>query len=91
MPETGPWQVTLLREPKKVLAKVPADLRRRLLDALHRLEADPRPTGCKKLQGHDDLYRQRVGDWRIVYAVRSAQGIILVTEIAPRGSAYRKL
>ena len=91
MPETGPWQVILLRDPKKVLARVPGDLRRRLLAALHGLAEDPRPAGCKRLKGYAELYRVRVGDWRIVYAVRDDQVIVLVTEIAPRGGAYKDL
>jgi len=90
MPESGPWQVILLREPKKVLAKVPGDLRRRLLTALHGLAADPRPAGCKRLKGYD-LYRVRVGDWRITYAIEDDKLIVLVAEIAPRGGAYRDL
>lgn len=91
MPETGPWQVILLREPKKVLARVPGDLRRRLLAALHGLAEDPRPAGCKRLKGYAELYRVRVGDWRIVYTVRDDQVIVLVTEIVPRGGAYKDL
>ena len=91
MPEAGPWQVILLREPKKILARVPADLRRRLLAALHGLAADPRPVGCKRLKGYEELYRVRVGDWRVTYAVKDAELIILVIEIAPRGDAYRDL
>ena len=91
MSETGPWQVILLREPKKILARVPADLRRRLLAALHELAVDPRPAGCKKLKTADPLYRIRVEDWRITYAIEDDNLIVLVTEIAPRGGAYRDL
>jgi mRNA interferase RelE/StbE len=85
------WQVILLREPKKILAKVPADLRRRILARLHELESDPRPANCKKLAGHDDLYRVRVGDWRVTYAIKDAELIVLIVEVAPRGGAYRDL
>lgn len=28
------------------------------------LAAEPRPVGCKKLKGYDNLYRLRIGDWR---------------------------
>jgi mRNA interferase RelE/StbE len=85
------WQVILLREPKKVLARVPADLRRRLLTVLHGLEVEPRPNGCRKLRGHEDLYRLRVGDWRIVYGVQDDRLVVLVIEIAARGDAHRNL
>jgi mRNA interferase RelE/StbE len=85
------WQVILLRDPRKVLAKAPADLRRRPLAALHELEHDPRPPGCKKLRGHENLYRLRVGDWRIIYSPEDDRLIVLVIEIAPRGGAYREI
>ena len=85
------WQVILLREPKKILAKVPADLRRRILARLHELESDPRPAGCKNLTGYTDLYRVRVGDWRITSAIKDAELIVLIVEVAPRGGAYRDL
>lgn len=84
------WQVILAREPKKILAKLPADLRRRILTELHGLERDPRPAGCKKLTGVD-FYRVRVGDWRITYRIEEDRLLVLVLEIAPRGGAYRNL
>ncbi|OQA46880.1 MAG: Plasmid stabilization system protein [Chloroflexi bacterium ADurb.Bin325] len=91
MTEPIRWTVILLRQPNKILARLPADLRRRLLAALHKLEDDPRPQGYRKLEGYEDLYRVRVGDWRIIYAIRDAELIVLVVEVAPRGSAYRDL
>jgi mRNA interferase RelE/StbE len=29
------------------------------------LASNPRPAGCKKLKGYHDLWRIRVGDWRV--------------------------
>jgi mRNA interferase RelE/StbE len=53
------------------------------------LGLDPRPRGCKKLQGDDDLYRVRAGDFRIVYAVRDALLLVLVVKIGNRRDVYR--
>ena len=39
---------------------------RRVLSALRALAGEPMPPGCEKL---DDVYRVRVGDWRIIYMV----------------------
>ena len=55
------------------------------------LAKNPRPAGCKKLSGFDNLYRVRVGDWRISYAIEDERLVILVLEIALRGDAYRNL
>ena len=65
--------------------------RERLSQAIDDLAENPRPHGCKKLEGHDDLYRIRKGDWRISYAVKDEQLLILVIEVAQRSSAYRNL
>lgn len=87
----GGWQVTLLHDAEKVLGKTPRDLRRRLVAAIDDLERDPRPAGCKKLTGYENLYRLRVGDWRIIYAIENDRLVMLVIEIAPRGGAYKDL
>ena len=33
------------------------------------LADNPRPPGCKKLKGHKDLWRIRIGDYRVVYVI----------------------
>lgn len=85
------YQVLLERQPEKVLRRLSRDLLRRIDEALRDLERDPRPPGCRKLSGHESLYRIRVGDWRIIYAVEEDRLVVLVIEIAPRGDAYRNL
>lgn len=84
------WKVVFHRQAEKVLHRLPKDLVGRLWRAIQILAANPRPEGCKKLEGHDNLYRIRVGDWRISYAVEDDTLIVLILEIAPRGGAYRK-
>ena len=65
------WQVLLLKGPQKILRKLPADVRNRLLAALHGLEKEPYPAGVKKLTGYESYFRIRVGDWRIIYTVEA--------------------
>lgn len=85
------WEVIVLRDPEKVLVKLPRDLRHRLWTAIDSLGSNPRPAGCKKLRGYADLYRLRAGDWRITYAVQDDKLIVVVVEVAPRGGAYKGL
>ena len=51
---------------------------------------NPRPQGSKKLGGEDGLYRIRVGDYRIVYAIRDDILVVLVVRIGHRSEVYRK-
>ena len=85
------WQIILTRQPQKVLRRLPKDLLQRIDLQFVALSKNPRPAGSKKLSGFDNLYRVRVGDWRISYAIEEERLVILVLEIAPRGNAYRNL
>jgi mRNA interferase RelE/StbE len=33
---------------------------------------NPRPAGSKKLKGHSDQWRVRIGDWRVLYIIDDA-------------------
>ena len=42
-----------------------------------------------KLQGESELYRVRVGDYRIVYQIQDAVLVVLVVKIGHRREIYR--
>lgn len=84
------YQVKLEKTPAKLMRRLPRDLVQRLASAIEGLSKNPRPVGCKRLKGHD-LYRVRVGAWRIIYTVKDDQLLVLIVEVAPRGGAYRNL
>jgi mRNA interferase RelE/StbE len=44
----------------------------------------------RKLKGHTELYRLRVGDWRVVFSYID-NNTVLIESIMPRGKAYRRL
>jgi len=52
-------------------------LRTLLVKRLHTLHTCPRPPGIAKLDGMDHLYRIREGDYRIIYAIREKDLIVL--------------
>ena len=66
-----------------------AKLLKRLHKALEGLQTDPHPPASIKHSGEDDLHRIRVGDYRILYAVRDAQLLVLVVDIGHRREIYR--
>jgi mRNA interferase RelE/StbE len=74
---------------------VTKDLRRiekadvqRILQAINTLVTDPRGPGCKKLSGQD-LFRVRLGAYRIIYQIRDEELVIIVIKVAHRSTAYR--
>lgn len=84
------YKVELKREPEKFIRRQTRKIQSQLFSVLRQLQKDPRPKQAKKLAGMDDLYRIRVGDYRIVYTIKHKKLLILVVRIAHRKEVYRK-
>ena len=85
------WQIIVDRQPERIFRRLPKPLLQRIREKIWSLAENPRPPGCKKLVGYDNLYRVRLGDWRISYAIEDDRLIVLVLEVAHRSKAYRSL
>jgi len=75
---------------RKELEGLPDNVLGRVLRKIDSLCSAPRPAGCKKLKGYKDLWRVRVGDWRVVYITDDAAKLISITRIAHRGLGYER-
>jgi len=60
----------------------------RLATKLDGLAANPRPSSCRKLHGYKDLWRIRVGDYRVVYIIDDDRKMVSVTRVAHRRDVY---
>ncbi len=74
----------------KALRRLPATVQRRIVTAVESLADDPRPAGCVKLAGDDNLWRIRVGAYRVVYEVHDQRLVVLIVRLGHRGDVYRK-
>lgn len=63
--------------------------RRRIVDKIRSLGANPRPHGSEKLAGYDDRYRLRQGNYRIVYNINDARREVTIFKVAHRRDVYR--
>lgn len=61
----------------------------RVVRVIQQLVADPRPRGCRKLSGHDDVFRVRVGRFRILYSVEDRRLVVIVLKVGDRRDVYR--
>lgn len=76
---------------EKTLEKIKSNVKRNIKKHLRKLAADPfsRQIDVKKLKGLDgkpDLFRLRVGEYRIIYFIQ--ENNIFITEIMLRGKGY---
>lgn len=84
------YEVRLTPQVARVLRKTrDRELVRRLVSALDALANRPRPAGCRKLEGGDDLWRVRVGEHRIIYSIDDGALLILVITVGNRRDVYR--
>ena len=72
------YEVRIHPSAAREFEKLDPGMRRRVRRTVDRLARDPR-AGSVKLRGADDLWRLRVGDYRVVYQIRDA--ILLVPVI----------
>ena len=52
------------------------------------LADNPRPLGCKKLRGYKDLWRIRIGDYRVIYLIDTAAKAVTIMHVAHRREIY---
>jgi mRNA interferase RelE/StbE len=83
------YQIVFTRSAAKELEALPEPIALRILQRIEALAVTPRPAGCRKLVGSDNLWRIRVGDYRVVYSIDDPQGVIDVVAVRHRRDAYR--
>ena len=84
------YEIQLAPAALRSLKKLQRPIQVRLAHAIDSLAVDPRPPGTTKLSGEDELYRIRVGDYRIIYSIENNLLLVLVVAIGHRREIYRK-
>ena len=79
------------RAAERALDRIPADRRRQLLSRIESLAADPtrHSANVKPLVG-SDLFRLRVGDYRVLFSLDEAAEVLTVDLIRTRGDVYKR-
>ena len=83
------YRVVFARSARRELERLEMSVARRIISRIEALATDPRPPGCVKLQGAADLWRIRIGDYRVVYSVDDNARIVDIRVVRHRSDAYR--
>jgi mRNA interferase RelE/StbE len=83
---TARYEIRFLPSVRKDLRSIPRPAVRRILAAIGQLAEHPRPPGSKKLTSLD-LYRIRVGVYRIVYEIHDRELVIAAVKVGHRREA----
>lgn len=71
------------------LKKLPEQVRQRLQPQIESLATDPRPPGVVKLEGTENGYRIRIGDYRVLYEIHDAVLRVAVVKVGHRRDVNR--
>ena len=85
------YNIEFVRRAERQLRSLSQDIQRRLDAAIQGLKENPRPPGCKKLTGVADLWRVRVGEYRIVYQIRERELLLSVVRVGITGKCTAEL
>jgi len=85
-----PYSLKLHGDVEKQLKRMSSNDRERVVETMRSLRDEPRPGACVHLE--ENLYRVRVGDYRIIYAIFDCELVVFVCKVARRTEAtYREL
>lgn len=85
----GRYEIRVAERAAKELERLGRQEQRRIVARIERLAEEPRPRGCVKLSGAEDIYRIRIGEYRVLYEVRDGVLVVLVLRVRHRRDAYR--
>jgi len=74
----------------KFLSKLDRDGKERVFKRIKELGNDPFPSDVKKIKGERDVYRIRIGAFRVLYKIISKNDTILVFRVDKRSRVYRR-
>jgi mRNA interferase RelE/StbE len=81
-------RITIARSARKELEGLPTALVGRVWSRIEALAVEPRPRGSRKIMGARNLWRLRVGDYRVVYSVDDQEQLVDIVAVRHRSSAY---
>jgi mRNA interferase RelE/StbE len=84
-----PYRIVILPRARRELAKLPKPAAERIARSIDALTHQPLPPGVKKLAGDDELWRVRVGEYRVIYQIQDAVLLVTVVRIGHRRDVYK--
>jgi len=83
------YRVEFTGSATKELANAHPEVRAAIARRIDALAREPRPRGAVPLRGDlKGLWRLRVGDYRVMYAIDDVARVVTIAAVGPRGSVY---
>ena len=77
------YRIEIISTAQKQILSLPRQAQVEIAQAIDCLANYPRPSRCKKLRGAE-LWRLRLGRYRVVYTIDDKASLVTVIKVAPR-------
>ena len=75
---SGNWQIRIRDVVYKQISRFPVKDQERLLRSIEQLSVNPFVGDIQKMSGEENVWRKRIGSYRIRYELRTAERVIYV-------------
>ena len=82
--------IEISRTAEKQLKKINKGDRDKIVQALVALADEPYQRGARKLSGYDDVFRIRVGKYRVIYSISNQKLTVIILKIGHRKDIYQR-
>jgi mRNA interferase RelE/StbE len=83
------YKILWKKSAEKDLKNIPHKLINRIIKVIESLSKNPLPPRVRKITGSVNLYRLRIGDYRIIYEVNSNIKNVMIIYIRNRKDVYK--
>ena len=82
------YKILVKQSAEKELRKISPPNLTKIVNRIHSLSNQPRPSGAQMLKGEARYYRIRQGDYRVIYEINDAEKFVNVIKIGHRREVY---
>ncbi|MBI2405961.1 MAG: hypothetical protein HYV25_00050 [Candidatus Harrisonbacteria bacterium] len=86
MNSSAAWRVRVAKRVSKVIERFPRRDYERIIEALREFSFDPWSGDITQIKGEDNLWRRRVGSYRISYSAYPDSHVVEIKEVERRTS-----
>lgn len=83
------YEVQILPKAARQIKALSLEIRQDITLTIQSLANEPRPIGVKKLSGEKDIYRVRIGNYRVLYQIIDKVLVVVFVSVGHRREVYR--
>ena len=83
------YEIEVSSTAEKQLRKLSQKDQISILKRIQELSGEPRPNHSRKFRGQKNIYRVRVGNYRILYSIEDRRLTVIILKVGHRRDVYR--